>query len=58
MQVKLAASIVFLDKYIATIVVIVIFTRSTYILIGNNTSNSLDDLSIIFYLMLILNFFF
>lgn len=58
MQVKLTASIVFLDKYIVTIVVIVIFTRSTYILIGNNTSNSLDDLSIIFYLMLILNFFF
>jgi hypothetical protein len=58
MQVKLTASIVFLDKYIATVVVIVIFTRSTYILIGNNTSNSLDDLSIIFYLMLILNFFF
>jgi hypothetical protein len=45
MQVKLTASIVFLDKYIATIVVILIFTRSTYILIGNNTSNSLDDFS-------------
>ena len=52
MQVKLTDSIVFLDKYIATIVVvIVIFTTSRFILIGNTTLDRLDVFLMIFRLM-------
>ncbi len=52
MQVKLTDSIVFLDKYIATtVVVIVIFTTSRFILIGNTTLDRLDVFLMIFRLM-------
>ncbi len=52
MQVKLTDSIVFLDRYIATtVVVIVIFTTSRFILIGNTTSDRLDAFLMIFRLM-------